>query len=138
METINFSQADVNYELSHKRKTRDLIKKLFLLERVKMESFSVVFCSDTYLLKINREYLNHDYYTDIITFDLSASNLVEGELYISVDRVKENAKNLKTQFSVEILRVIIHGALHLCGYKDKTSPEEKKMRMKEDYYLNKL
>jgi len=99
-----------------------------------LESLNIIFCSDDFLLNINQEYLNHDYYTDIITFDYS-SDKVEGELYISIDRVRENAKDLGISFNHELHRVIIHGVLHLCGYKDKSEEEEKLMRLKEDTYL---
>lgn len=95
-----------------------------------------IFCSDKYLLKINQEYLNHDYYTDIITFDYTQKNLVSGDIYISIDRVKENATTYQVSFQNELLRVIIHGVLHLCGYKDKTRADARLMREKEDYYLS--
>lgn len=95
-----------------------------------------MFCSDEFLLQINREYLQHDYYTDIITFDLSdPGGPVRGEIYISVDRVRENAKDLGTTLRKELLRVIFHGALHLCGYKDKTRQEQARMRDLEEKYL---
>ena len=95
-----------------------------------------IFCNDKRLLDINQQYLKHDYYTDIITFNLSEEdNKITGEIYISVDRVKENAELLGLSTAAELHRVIFHGALHLCGYKDKTSGEKVKMRGKEDYYL---
>ena len=101
-----------------------------------IESLIYVFCSDKYLLKINQTFLNHNYYTDILTFDLSkTSKIIEGEIYISVDRVKENSKELKININLEFLRVIFHGVLHLCGYTDKTKLQKQKMRKKEDEYL---
>lgn len=97
---------------------------------------TVVFCSDEYLLQINREHLDHDYYTDIITFDYCFQNLISGDLFISLDRVEENAKYFNTTFSNELSRVIFHGVLHLCGYKDKSEEDEQLMRNKEQYYLD--
>ena len=112
------------------------IEQLFIKERVVLDSLSYVFCSDEYLLKINREFLNHDFYTDIITFDLSETQVgVIGEIYISLDRVKENAAGLGISFSEELLRVLFHGALHLCGYRDKKKAEIMEMRKKEEQYL---
>ena len=87
-------------------------------------------------MEINRQFLKHDYYTDIITFDLSDTNAIHAEVYISIERVKENATTLKASFKSELHRVIFHGALHLCGYKDKSDTEKKKMRQKEDVYLS--
>jgi rRNA maturation RNase YbeY len=103
-----------------------------------LTSLQYVFCSDPYLLQINKDFLQHDFYTDIITFELSADPLgsgVEGEIYISIDRVRENAQELGVPIQQELLRVIFHGALHLCGFKDKTSAQEKQMRAKEEEYL---
>lgn len=113
------------------------IHTLFKQEKKKLGSLSYIFCSDEYLLGINKQYLNHHFYTDIITFDLSASpSLIEGEIYISVDRVKDNAQNFNASLKQELHRVIFHGALHLCGYKDKTPREEALMRKMEDKYLS--
>jgi probable rRNA maturation factor len=95
-----------------------------------------VLMDDEGLLEINRQALNHDYYTDIITFDYSDNDALEGEIYISVQRVKENATTFNEVFHVELLRVICHGALHMVGYKDKTKPEKTEMRKKEDYYIS--
>ncbi len=95
-----------------------------------------VFCSDEFLLNMNREYLQHDYYTDIITFDYSEGGKLAGEMYISYDRIIDNAKDLKVRELDELHRVIIHGVLHLCGYKDKTKKEEEKMRKAEEFALN--
>ena len=97
---------------------------------------NVIFCSDEHLKEINIKYLNHDYYTDIITFDYSEKNLIGGDLFISTDRIKENSSKNKVKFIVELYRVIIHGVLHLCGFNDKTSAEKKKIREKEDYLLS--
>lgn len=102
-----------------------------------MDSINYIFCTDNALLKINRQFLNHDFYTDIITFDLSESTSVRAEVYISVDRVKDNAQEIGVSFKSEVHRVIFHGALHLCGYKDKSKKEKEKMRRKEEFYLKK-
>ena len=100
---------------------------------------SIIFCSDNALLAINKQFLNHDYYTDIITFPIEETATVfEAELYISIDRVKENAQDLSKIFQNELHRVIIHGVLHLCDYGDKTTEEIKIMRSKEDYYITNL
>jgi len=101
-----------------------------------LEQLQYIFCSDEYLLEINKQHLQHNYYTDIITFDLSEKpNAVIGEIYISVDRVRDNAQNYDATFKNELLRVIFHGALHLCGFKDKTEKDQTLMRKAEDKYL---
>lgn len=97
---------------------------------------TVIFCSDEYLLEMNREHLDHDYYTDIITFDYTEDKIVSGDLFISVDRVRENALDLDLEFLDELHRVCVHGLLHLCGYKDKTEQDETLMRSKEDEMLD--
>ena len=101
-----------------------------------MGGLNYIFCSDKELLRINQEFLGHDFYTDIVTFELSETpGKIQGEIYISIDRVKENAKKLGVSFKSELHRVIFHGALHLCGYGDKTKSEKEEMRETEDYYL---
>lgn len=107
-------------------------------ENFKIQDLSYVFCSDEYLLDINIQHLNHNTYTDIITFDLSndaSRQIIEAEIYISVDRVRENALKFEKNFNNELSRVLAHGILHLCGYKDKSPSEQKIMREKEDFYL---
>lgn len=101
-----------------------------------IKSIDYIFIDDEALLEINRSALNHDYYTDIITFDYSYRNVLEGEIYISYDRVKENAEQFKDPFHVELLRVIFHGVLHMVGHKDKTRKQKTKMREYENHYLN--
>lgn len=96
---------------------------------------NIVFCSDEYLLDMNKRYLAHDYYTDIITFDYCEGNVVHGDLFISIDRVLDNSKILGLPYEEELRRVCVHGVLHLCGYKDKSDEEEKEMRLKENFYL---
>ncbi len=121
---------------SQRTQVKAVIRDLFKKEKTKLEQLQYIFCSDDYLLEINKQHLQHNYYTDIITFDLSEkSNAVIGEIYISVDRVKENARNYSVSFKQELLRVIFHGALHLCGYKDKTEKDQVLMRKAEDKYL---
>ncbi len=99
---------------------------------------SFVFCTDDYLLEVNKKFLNHDYYTDIITFDYNESNRVSGDFIISLDRVKENALTHQCTFQLELFRVIIHGVLHLLGFSDKTKIQKKKMRDLEDLYLSQV
>jgi len=107
-------------------------------EGFKSGDMSVVFCSDEYLLEINKAHLNHDYYTDILTFSYSESDLISGDLFISVDRLIENAETNNVEFLNELARVVIHGVLHLCGYNDKTPEEITLIREKESYYLKRI
>ncbi len=136
MNRITFRYADRQLTLARKTAIRAFIERLFRKEKQKLGSINYVFCSDEYLLEINRSFLQHDYYTDIITFGLSApGEPIEAEIYISIDRVKDNAKQLGISFRDEMLRVVFHGALHLCGYRDKKKAEIALMRKKEDQYL---
>ncbi|MFZ1527945.1 MAG: rRNA maturation RNase YbeY [Ferruginibacter sp.] len=123
--------------LTHRSQLKDFISKIFKREGRRLHSLNYIFCSDESLLKINSDFLQHDYYTDIITFDLSppGSKEIEAEIYISVDRVKDNAQQFKSSLKEELHRVIFHGVLHLCGYKDKGPKAEKLMRAKEAKYL---
>src|SRR3954471_1525307 len=115
MTSVKFNYADVrSVSLDNKALVKKFVSEIFRLENKGLEQVTYVFCSDNYLLDINKSYLNHDYFTDIITFDLSEENGTIGEIYISVDRVKDNSKSHNTSFENEILRVIFHGALHLC------------------------
>ena len=114
------------------------IKAIAAEESRKVGDITFVFCDDNYLLKINKEFLDHDTYTDIITFDYSVGNEMISEVYVSTTRVEENAKKYKQTFENEIHRVIIHGVLHLCGYNDKTEEEKQIMRDKENHYLSLL
>ena len=134
--TIFFNKADKSITLSNRVALKTFLEKQMKREGINIECLQYVFCSDKYLLDINKQFLNHDYYTDIISFDLSETKaLLIGDIYISVDRVKENAKNLKTTQGNELLRVIFHGALHFCGYKDKKPADIKLMRSMEDRWL---
>jgi len=115
---------------------KEVVRDIFKKEKTKLEQLQYIFCSDEYLLEINKQHLKHNYYTDIITFDLSEkANSVIGEIYISIDRVRDNAQNYEVPFKHELLRVIFHGALHLCGLKDKTEKDQILMRKAEDKYL---
>ncbi|HAI84799.1 MAG TPA: rRNA maturation RNase YbeY [Chitinophagaceae bacterium] len=136
---IFFHQADRKLTLQHKNQLKQFITILFTQENKALERLDYIFCSDEHLLTINQNHLQHDYYTDIITFDLSTDTKQPtiGEIYISIDRVKDNAKLHNTTFTQEILRVIFHGALHLCGYKDKSKTQAQQMRLKEEEYLRK-
>ena len=136
MAAVNFYYADVpSVSLQQKRLVKQFIVSIFQQERVPIKKLDYVFCSDEYLLSINRSFLQHDYYTDIITFNLSEASSVEGEVYISIDRVRENASEHRVSFRRELLRVMFHGVLHLCGYGDKKKREITIMRDKEEYYL---
>ena len=136
MGKVAFYNADAKYRLQKKKETILLIKNMFKIEGRSLNSVHYIFCTDTYLLHINKEFLQHDFYTDIVTFDLSDSpRETIGEIYISKDRVNDNAKMLNIPVHHEMLRLIIHGALHLCGYKDKKKSEITLMREKEDYFL---
>lgn len=126
------------FTFSEKKKLKEAISMLMQAEGKRFQSLDYIFCSDEYLLSINQSYLQHDELTDIITFDLSEDKaVIIGEIYISVERVKDNSLLFNTSFRDELLRVVFHGALHLCGYKDKGKNEEKEMRAKEDFYINK-
>jgi probable rRNA maturation factor len=126
-------------KLSKRSALKSFIPTIFLIEAKLFESLNIIFCSDEYLLDMNRQYLNHDFYTDIITFDLSESkkSAIVGDLYISIDRVKENSVTNDINFNHELHRVIFHGVLHLCGFKDKSKKEIVEMRIKESEYLTK-
>jgi probable rRNA maturation factor len=124
-------------QLSQRLHLKSFFKRLSKREGTKFNSLTIIFCSDDYLLEINRNHLQHDYFTDIITFDLTPPNQKnkEAELYISIDRVRENARHFKSTVHHELHRVIFHGILHLCGYKDKTKAQQQLMREKENEYL---
>lgn len=135
MQKIRFNYADRKLNISGKTAIKNYISYIFENEHKNLDVLNYIFCSDEFLLRINKEYLNHDYYTDIITFDLSESEKIKGEIYISLDRVRENATNENISFREEFLRVAFHGSLHLCGYNDNDPLEIVQMREKEDFYL---
>jgi rRNA maturation RNase YbeY len=133
---INFTPHEVRLNLKNKNKLKAFLKERFSKEGQGLRSLQYVFCSDEYLLQINQEFLQHDTLTDIVTFELgSEPGMTEGEIYISVDRIKENAAKFNVTAEHELHRVIFHGALHLCGFKDKSKEEAAKMREKENEYL---
>jgi len=122
--------------LRDRLRLKSFLPSLFKKEKKHLAELRYIFCSDDYLLEINKQYLKHNYYTDIITFDLSEGDKpINAEIYISVDRVRDNARSFGNTLKNELHRVIFHGALHLCGYKDKSKQDEELMRRKEDQYL---
>lgn len=136
---INFTSIVNGFNLKSSKDKSDWIKKTIEKEGKKVGEIQYVFCDDYYLLEINRKFLKHDYYTDIITFPLADSkNIISGEIYISLERIEENAKLNNVLFEDELARVMIHGILHMIGYDDHTKEEKNEMREKEDYYLNLL
>ena len=138
MPAISFFEEDITFKIKHKTALKGWIKETILAEGSKLRELSYIFCSDNYLLKINQEYLNHDTYTDIITFDNSdQEGWIAGDIFISIERIRENATKYYITEIDELHRVIIHGTLHLLGYKDKKSEDKEKMTLKEDFYLNK-
>jgi len=132
---FHFLEGDIT--LTERSSLKAFIENLFKREKKKLSGLNYIFCSDDYLLDINKQYLKHDFYTDIITFGLSdPGKPISGEIYISLDRVRDNANQFNTTLKREIHRVIFHGALHLCGYRDKKKEEEILMRKMEDKYLS--
>ena len=136
--SIYYYSEDLPFPKLKRRESTKWIKQVVLLENKLEGDISFVFCSDVYLLDVNRKYLNHDYFTDIITFDYVAGNVISGDIFISVDRVLENSNQFNSSFDRELKRVMVHGILHLVGYKDKTAEEKMLMTEKEDFYLNLL
>ena len=136
---VHFHFVDIKGSLKNRTDLKNFLVHLAKKEGFQLSSINYVFCSDNYLLKLNQDFLKHDTLTDIITFPLSKKgDPIEAEIYISLDRVQENASLFKTTFKEELHRVIFHGLLHLCGYKDKSALEKTLMRKKEDQYLKKL
>jgi probable rRNA maturation factor len=133
---VCFFFQGVKISIAQRALLKKYIQSIFRKEGRKLSSLIYIFCSDQALLDINRQFLSHDYFTDIITFDLSDSEQIQAEIYISTERVKDNASKLGVSLRSELHRVIFHGTLHLCGYKDKTKAEKEIMRGKEDFYLN--
>ena len=140
---ITYHSENISFNLKGKREINNWIKSVvsdlqfsLKMSNYKVGDINIVFCNDTYLLEINQKYLNHNYFTDIITFDYSENGIISGDLFISVDTVKENSLKFKVSFDEEIKRVIIHGVLHLLGYKDKTKSEKLKMKDAENMALS--
>lgn len=137
MKKVHFYYLDIKFSLRDRKKLKTFIENIFIWENVQLLSLNYIFCSDDFLQKINKEFLNHEELTDIISFDMSNSaRLMEGEIYVSIDRVKENAFFEKVKLKEELHRVILHGVLHLCGYKDKKKSDILIMRKKEKEYLD--
>ncbi len=133
---IRFFNEDVPYKLPQKQAVRQWLKTQATLEGKTVGDLNYIFCSDEYLLRVNREHLEHDYYTDIITFDTAEpGGPIEGDIFISVERVADNAAQFGQDVLVEMHRVLAHGLLHLCGYGDKTPDEQARMREKENEWL---
>ena len=131
---INFNFETILH-LEEEKRLKEWIAEAVAAEEFLVGEINYVFCTDEYLHKINLQYLNHDTYTDIISFDYRVGKRLHGDIFISVDRVRENATKFEVDFNSELLRVLIHGILHFCGYKDKLDNEVKAMRAKEDYYV---
>ena len=131
---IEFSSQN-DFVLEQSERVEDWLKAAAVKESYGIDSLGYVFCSDDFLLEINQQFLDHDTLTDIVTFDYTEGTILNGEIYISTDRVADNAKDFNVDFDTELRRVIIHGLLHMCGYGDKTEDEKTRMRSKEDEYL---
>ncbi|GGH56307.1 endoribonuclease YbeY [Dyadobacter endophyticus] len=133
---VSFFSEDIDFKVVNPIKTKKWIKNASFSEGYEVSQLNYIFCSDEYLLEINKQYLDHDYFTDIITFDNSEEDKeLEGDIYISVDRVRDNAETFHTDFDSEMRRVLIHGLLHLVGYEDSSEALKTAMRAKEDEYL---
>ncbi len=136
---IFFYSEDINFTLSKKTVVRNWLTETIRAEGYELELLNFIFCSDAYLLRLNQQYLDHDTYTDVITFDNSERlKTIVGDIFISIERVRENASGLGISANTELMRVMIHGTLHLLDYKDKSKADKQKMTAREDYYLEKL
>jgi probable rRNA maturation factor len=136
--SIQYFNEDVTYRLLKKRKITSWIRSVIEYEGKNSGDISFIFCSDGYLLEMNKKYLKHFYYTDVITFDYGEEKLVSGDIFISLDRIRENSMEYGVSFDNELNRVLIHGVLHLLRYKDKDTKSKEMMTFKEDYYLKML
>jgi len=136
MKNIYFFNEDIVFSLKNKTKIRNWIKETILQNNKGLQFINFIFTSDTFLLNVNKEYLNHDTLTDIITFDQSINpEIIEADIYLSIERIKENSRTYGIPFEEELHRVMIHGVLHLLGYNDKEATEKEEMRKKENHYL---
>lgn len=133
---VSYFNQDIDFKLKEKSLNNRWLKMVAESEIKKLGNISYIFCSDANILDVNIKYLGHDYYTDIITFDYTEGNTISGDLFISIDSVKENAELYSASFEDELDRVMVHGVLHLIGYDDHTEEDIKTMRAKEDYYIN--
>lgn len=139
MPKINFYTEDIQYTVKHKLRIKRWIEATIVAEGYNLSELNFILCSDEYLLRINQDFLQHDDYTDVITFDNSEElKIIVGDIFISLDRIKENAVDFKANTLNELCRIMIHGTLHLLGYKDKTKAAKTLMTEKEDFYLAQL
>ena len=136
MTTVSFHSEQTDYSVSNESQIADWLISVCQKEGKSLSEISIILCSDDYLLEVNRQYLNHNYYTDVITFDYSEETAISGDIFISIDRVKENAQSFATKMVDELHRIIVHGILHLLGYTDKTIGAKEEMTSKEDFYLS--
>ena len=136
MASISFFSEKIPFKLSSLLKTSNWLKRICVREKSSLGMVNYIFCSDGYLRRLNKRYLNHSSYTDILSFDFSEDGLIHGEIYISIKRVRENARKYKQPFELELKRVIVHGLLHLLGYKDKSPTQKVQMRRKEEACLS--
>ncbi|MCB8965220.1 MAG: rRNA maturation RNase YbeY [Bacteroidales bacterium] len=134
--SITYQSQDTNFSLKNRRLISQWIKTVIAKHNKQLGNVSYIFCSNSFILDLNQKYLNHNYFTDIITFDYCSDNIIEGDIFISVDTVKDNSTRFNTNFNDELLRVIIHGVLHLIGFNDKTTKQQKQMRSMEDEALS--
>lgn len=132
---IQFFFENIN-EITLPPNTENWLKELIISEDKKPGEINYIFCDDDHLLQVNKDFLNHDYYTDVITFDYVKGKTISADIFVSLPRILDNSSTLSNAFNSELLRVLAHGVLHLCGYKDKTDEEISEMRQKEDYYLS--
>ncbi len=133
---IRYFQEDIDFKFKHKLLNNKWLKFVAESEVRTLGDIGIIFCSDNYILDVNMKYLQHDYFTDIITFDYCEGNKLSGDLFISIDSVRDNAQFYGTEFEEELNRVIVHGILHLIGYDDHSESEQAIMRSKENYYLS--
>ena len=133
---IRYYYEDIKFEFKHKLLNNKWLRFVAQSEVCRLGDIGIIFCSDNYILDVNMKYLQHDYFTDIITFDYCEEDVLSGDLFISIDSVRDNASYYGTEFEDELNRVIVHGILHLVGYDDHTEEDQQQMRAKEDYYLS--
>lgn len=136
MANVHFHSEHPDYHFDYQKEISDWVRLTCREENVKIGQLDFIFCTDDALLEINIKHLNHNYLTDVITFPYSEGETISGDIFISIDRVKDNAKDLNSEWFDELCRVIVHGVLHLCGYCDKNAEQQAEMRSKEDYYLS--
>ena len=136
--SITFHKEEIEFELPDEHKLMDWLHQVAGSQKKEITQLTYIFCSDEYLLDINKKYLNHDYYTDIITFPYKEGKSIESDVFISIDRIHDNAKSYQVTFKQELLRVIAHGLLHLLGFKDKSKDEKDEMRKMENWAIEKF